>query len=266
MPKIITLTTDFGWLGPYVGAIKGAILAITRDVQIVDITHDIPPQNIQMGALVLADATPYFPPGTIHVAVVDPGVGTDRALVCAEIGGQLFLAPDNGLLTLVYRRGPVGRIVRLENRRYFRPEVSATFHGRDILAPVAGHLAAGLELCQLGPVVSELKLLDWPEPTMTHQQLAGQVVGIDTFGNLITNVDDEHLRRFGQPEELEVEILGLRLDGIWHTYEERERGEILALVDSAGRLEIAVVCGNAAKTVGAGVGTPVVVRRKGSSK
>ncbi|MCS7238243.1 MAG: SAM-dependent chlorinase/fluorinase [Thermoguttaceae bacterium] len=258
---IITLTTDFGTAGPYVGAMKGVILGICPEVRIVDITHSIPPQDIRFGALILADAAFYFPPGTIHIAVVDPGVGTKRALIYAEIGQQRFLAPDNGLLTLVFERGPVGRIIRLENSRYWRPEVSATFHGRDILAPVSAHLAGGLEPSQLGPEISEPVLLNWPQPIEGSDELAGEVVAVDTFGNLITNINAEHLVHLGRPEELEVEILSQRLAGICRTYGDRRPGEVVALVGSAARLEIAVVCGHAASRLAAQVGTPVRVRR-----
>lgn len=260
MRPCVTLTTDFGTAGPYVGAMKGVILSHCPDVQLVDITHDIPPQNIRLGALILADATPYFPPGTIHIAVVDPGVGTERALVYAEIGSQRYLAPDNGLLTLVYRRGPVGRIFRLTEKTLWRPEVSHTFHGRDILAPVAGRLAAGLNPTSLGPPMNSLRLLDWPEPVWEEGQLRGQVVAVDNFGNLITNIDKQHLSGVQLGPRTEVSIANKVILGISRTYGDHPPGRLIALFGSAGRLEVAIVCGNAARTLNVAVDTPVILR------
>ncbi len=260
MRPVITLTTDFGTAGPYVGAVKGVILSFCPDVQLVDITHDIPPQNIRVGALVLADASPFFPPGTIHLAVVDPGVGTDRALLYAEIGSQRYLAPDNGLLTLVYKSGPVHRVLRLEERDLWRREVSSTFHARDILAPVAARLAAGLDPARLGPPVGSICLLDWPQPRRHGREIEGQVVAIDSFGNLITNINREHLADLGCGTYWEVCIAGHIIRGLGRTYGEYPAGQLIALIGSANRLEIAVVCGSAATTLQASVDTPVRIR------
>src|SRR5687768_15648786 len=191
MRPLITLTTDFGNGSPYVAQVKGAILSVGREVDLVDITHGVAPQNVREGAVVLADATPRFPAGTIHVAVVDPGVGTKRRLVYAEISQQRYLAPDNGLLTLLARRWPPTRILSLENRRYWAPQPSSTFHGRDILAPVAAHLACGIDPADLGPPTDSLLLLDVPDPIRAPGSVCGEVQYVDSFGNLITNISRE---------------------------------------------------------------------------
>lgn len=260
----ITLTTDFGHCGPYVGALKGVILSYWREARVVDITHEIPPQDIATAALVVADSTPYFPPGTIHVVVVDPGVGTDRALLYAEIGSWRYLAPDNGVLTLVYKKFGAQRVLRLTEPRFWRPQVSATFHGRDILAPVAAQLAQGLDPAQLGPPWPTLQLLDWPLPRLRPGEIVGQVICLDTFGNLITNVHREDLLRFARPEDfsqLEIELAGRKIRGIGATYGLAPPGQLVALLGSSDRLEIAVVCGSAAQVLGVGPGCPVILRR-----
>src|SRR5437762_1245299 len=163
MRSIITLTTDFGVSSPYVAQMKGVILSICRDVELVDISHAVGPQNIREGAVVLADATPRFPAGTVHVAVVDPGVGTARRIVYAEIGEQRYVAPDNGLLSRLARSERPRRMVALENADYWLPQMSQTFHGRDIMAPAAAHVAGGVDPRNLGPVRDSMLMLDWPE-------------------------------------------------------------------------------------------------------
>jgi len=259
----ITLTTDFGAESPYVGAMKGVILSYHPEARLVDITHEIPAQNIRVGALVVADSTPYFPAGTIHVVVVDPGVGTERALVYAEVGSQRYLAPDNGVLALVVKRYGLARAIRLEERRFWRERVSATFHGRDILAPVAAQLARGLDPGVLGPPVETLKLIDWPEPRIFPDRIEGQVIAVDSFGNLITNIEEGHLDRLGVRSELMVEIGQWQIRGVSRTYGEHPPGELVSLLGSGGWLEVAVVCGSAAEVTGLGVDSPVRVRLKG---
>src|SRR5262245_28785693 len=164
MRRIITLTTDFGVSSPYVAQMKGVILSLCREVELIDISHAIGPQNIREGAVVLADATTRFPPGSIHVAVVDPGVGTNRRLIYAEIGQQRYLAPDNGLLSRLGSRDRPHRLRALENEALWLPDTSHTFHGRDILAPVAAQLACGVDPNDLGPPVAALHTLPWPHP------------------------------------------------------------------------------------------------------
>jgi len=188
---VITLTTDFGTDSPYVAAMKGTILSINPDATLVDITHAIPPQDVRRGSIVLEGVAERFPAGTIHVAVVDPGVGTDRAIIYVEIGRHRYVAPNNGLLSRLAARTAPSKIIRLENREYWLPEVSSTFHGRDIMAPVAAHLSLGVPPERLGPPVLGLIEIEWPEVRQSLKRLEGVVQEIDSFGNLITNVTAE---------------------------------------------------------------------------
>src|SRR5688572_3800022 len=259
MRSIITLTTDFGVSSPYVAQMKGVILSICRDVDLIDISHAIGPQNIREAAVVLADNTPRFPSGTIHVAVVDPGVGTARRIVYAEIGEQRYIAPDNGLLSRLAAANQPDLIVALENKNHWLPERSHTFHGRDIMAPVAAHLAASLDPRQLGPARSGIVKLDWPAPQRSMSGVAGQVLMIDSFGNVISNISDEDLDVIGSPASLEVECGGRKIRGIVPTYGAAMHGEIVALIDSQGRLEIAKVGGNVASELQIQVGEAVEV-------
>lgn len=257
--SIITLTTDFGHDSPYVAAMKAVILSINPDARIVDITHSVPPQDIRHGAIVLDDVAELFPAASIHVVVVDPGVGTDRAIVYARLAGQQFVAPDNGLLSLVAERHPPETIIALENRAYWREPVSATFHGRDIIAPAAGHLSLGLDPAKLGRRLDRLSNFLWPTARQLSQRLEGMVVAIDSFGNLITNVPGRMLS--GRPTDERVTVVcGIyETSGVYRTYAEQPPGMFIALVGSTGRLELAIVGDNAAARLGIQVGTPVVV-------
>lgn len=259
MRPLITLTTDFGTGSPYVAQMKGVILSICRDVDLIDITHSIAPQSIREGAVVLADTTPRFPPGTIHAAVVDPGVGTSRRLVYAEIGGQRYLAPDNGLLTLLTRQSLPERVIALEKRAYWLPQTSHTFHGRDILAPVAAHLVRGVDVTDLGPRVATLVTLDWAQPVNSGADIRGEVLYVDSFGNLITNISRDELAALGDLARIAVECGGRAIFGLVATYGAALTGETIALFDSQGRLEIAVTGGNAARQLGVCAGSEVHV-------
>lgn len=256
---LITLTTDFGEGSPYVAEMKGVILSLQPAARIIDITHSIPPQDIRQGARVLEQATPCFPPGAIHVAVVDPGVGTSRSIVYAAIAGGHYVAPDNGLLGCLARRHPPTQIVTITNRRYWRPVLSSTFHGRDIMAPVAAHLSLGVPPHTLGDACEQLTPLALPEVVFENGRLVGEIDTVDTFGNLITNIDRDDLRRLGPLETLRVECCGHCLCGLRRTYGEGAPGELVALVGSHDRLEIAVVGGNAQRALAATVGEPVTV-------
>jgi len=255
----ITLTTDFGSGSLYTAAMKGVILSINPTANIVDISHDVSPQDVRQGAMVLEDATGWFPEGTIHVAVVDPGVGTQRAIVYARIDRQHYIAPDNGLLSRLAARTPPEKIIRLNNPEYWLTPVSATFHGRDIMAPVAAHLSLGLDPQRLGPAVEKLAGLHWPRVRQTPNKIEGEVLQIDSFGNLITNVTADMLA--GRPTDERVCVVCNIYEtwGIFHTYAERPRGTFIALISSSGRLELAVVGENAAEMLGIEVGSPVVV-------
>ncbi len=259
MRPIITLTTDFGTDSPYVAQMKAVILSICRDVELVDISHAIGPQNIREGAVVLADVTPRFPTGTIHLAVVDPGVGTARRIVYADFGQQRYVAPDNGLLSLVGGSGPPGRFFSVENSKYWLAEPSETFHGRDVMAPVAAHLARGIDPAKLGPALHELVMLDWPKPRKSARGLAGVVLYVDSFGNLITNVRREEVLELAEPSAMIVACGGRKIRGIVPTYGAAMAGEMIALFDSQGRLEIAKVGASAARALGIEAGEPVNV-------
>lgn len=186
--QLITFLTDFSEGSPYVAQMKAAALTVNPRVTLLDITHGIQPQNVRHGALVMADVADHFPPGTIHVMVVDPGVGTQRGIVHARLGQQRFVAPDNGLLSLLAQQHPISELVAIRSSQYWRHPVSATFHGRDIMAPVAAHLTRGVQPDQLGPPQSQLQHLDWPGVTREPGRLSGAVVLADHFGNLITNI------------------------------------------------------------------------------
>jgi S-adenosyl-L-methionine hydrolase (adenosine-forming) len=257
--SIITLTTDFGFNSPYVAAMKGVILSICPSATIVDISHNIPPQNIRHAALVLDEVVDWYPKDTIHVAVVDPGVGTDRALVYARIGEQHFIAPDNGLLSRLAARIPPTQVLRLTNLEYWLPRVSNTFHGRDILAPVAARLALGLNPDQLGEPFEGLASLVWQEACVTPTRIDGSVIEIDTFGNLITNITAAML--VGRPTDRRASIACNIYEtwGIYRVYSDQMDGMFIALVGSNDRLELAIVGDNASQRLGVGIGTPVVI-------
>ncbi len=261
---ILTLTTDFGSEGPYVAAMKGVILGLAPGTQLVDVSHAIAPQNIAEGSFVLAGIVDFFPSGTVHLAVIDPGVGTDRRLIAAEVGGHYFVLPDNGLIGGVLRgRDPSG-IWEIGNPALRRPVVSPTFHGRDILAPAAAHLARGGDPAKLGPSLTNVVLPSSLEPAEDAAGIVGEVVFLDSFGNLITNIPRD---RLGSSENSgwSVEILGRSIDGLVRTYGERPPGSLVGLIGSSDRVEVAVVNGDAARSLQAGRGTPVRLRRSGEA-
>jgi len=261
MPRpIITLTTDFGVSSPYVAAMKGVILSINPDVNIIDITHAVPPQDILCGAQTLAVATPWFPAGTIHVAVVDPGVGTARGIVYARFGGQHYIAPDNGLLSGLARRGSPDKMVAITRREHWAPVVSATFHGRDIMAPVAARLSSGLSPDELGSAQGALVELDWPEVRIVPGKVQGSVTAVDSFGNLITNITREMLSSAPRGEGTLITCDEHQTQGIFETYGDQPEMTLLALFGSSGQLELAIVGDSAKMMLGVGVGTPVEVK------
>jgi len=257
MPPI-TLSTDFGPGSPYVAAMKGVILGINPAATIVDLTHAIPPQDVRQGGLFLAGVTHWFPADTIHVAVVDPGVGTKRRIIYARIGDQHYIAPDNGLLSRLTTRKQPLRVVSLDNSEHWLPEISATFHGRDIMAPVAAQISLGLNPEKLGARQPSLFQLNWPEPQVNPGGIAGTVLSIDSFGNLMTDIEQEHLRSV-PAADLRIECGGEIIQGLARTYGEHSDGALVALIGSAGFLEIAVVRGSAARQLGAAVGAPVTL-------
>ncbi|HUV51410.1 MAG TPA: SAM-dependent chlorinase/fluorinase [Anaerolineae bacterium] len=250
--SIITLITDFGVDDEYVGVIKGVILSINPAATIVDITHHIEPQDLIQAAYIIKHSFKYFPEGTVHVVVVDPGVGSERAIIALEVTGHIFLAPDNGVLTLLMDKANINSIVRVEESRYFLESVSPTFHGRDIFAPVAAHLSNGVEIKALGATIinkAGLKKLFVEHASISDSgELVGVVVFIDRFGNLITNIDAKSLDKFCKSckkERLEFRIGKKKIIGLSKTYENVLSQSPLAIIGSRGYLEIAVNCGNA---------------------
>jgi S-adenosylmethionine hydrolase len=257
---LITLTTDFGEGSPYVAAMKGVILSINPRVRLVDLSHSVPPQDVRQGAIVLAEATPLFPPGTLHVAVVDPGVGTARAIVYAELGGQRYICPDNGLLSRLAARVKPTKIRTLTDQRWFRQPVAPTFHGRDIMAPAAAQVSLGLDPDELGPPQAELAALDWPGATKLANRIDGQVTAIDSFGNLVTNITRDMLEGVPRDETVGVFCDEHETRGIFTAYAEQPAMTLIALVGSNDCLELAIVDDSAAIMLGVAVGTPVQIR------
>ena len=256
---IITLTTDFGNGSPYVAQLRGVILSINPCATVVDVSHAIPPQDIRQGALVLAEVTPRFPPGSIHVAVIDPGVGSGRRIVYARFGEQQYVAPDNGLLSGLAGQGAALTIIELTAQRYWLPDPSPTFHGRDIMAPVAAHLSLGLDPAKLGPPLAELIQLEWPEARILAGKIEGEVVSIDSFGNLVTNITAEMLADV--PTDLAVNV---RCDehetlGIYRAYADQPEMTLIALIGSSGRLELAIVGDSAKIMLGVRAGEKVTI-------
>ena len=263
MLPLITLTTDFGEGSPYVAQMKGVILTRHPAAQIVDITHGIPPQHVMQGAVVLDDVVRFFPPGTIHIAVVDPGVGTARELIYAEIGAQRLLAPNNGLLSLLAERDRPTLLIELRERWFWANQVSATFHGRDILAPVAAHLALGAKPAEFGPPLARFVQLASRQPHVAADHILGSVLMADSFGNLITNIRSEALAAVGPLHRLSVRCKDRIMHGVNRTYGDFAIGSLIALLDSQDRLEIALVNGSAQQELQAAEGTEVIVQGNG---
>lgn len=258
-PAFITLTTDFGADSPYVAAMKGVILSINSAANIVDVTHSVPPQDVRRGALVLDESTPWFPDGAIHVAVVDPGVGSSRRILYARFGGQHYIAPDNGLLSRLALRGPAARMISLEAPEFWLPRVSATFHGRDIMAPAAARLSLGLPAERLGPPTTDFVKLVWPEVIILPRTIKGSVESIDSFGNLITDVTEQMLADVPRDERVRITCDEHETLGIFRTYSDQPPATLMALVGSHGKLELAIVGDSAAAMLGIRTGMPVKV-------
>jgi S-adenosylmethionine hydrolase len=259
--SIITLTTDFGYNDWFVGAMKGVILGRNLDVNIVDITHGIPSGNIAAGAFALSASAPYYPEGTIHLAVVDPGVGSQRRAILIQTRHFHFVGPDNGLMSLAAQKDGIVQIRRLDNEQYFVRPVSRTFHGRDIFASVAGHLSVGVAASEFGPEVDSCQRLDWPDPTNESGLVRGQVVYIDRYGNAITNI---HAAQHTRDNIVgEVVVRGHSLGRLMDYYEQALEGEPIALIGSCGLLEIAVNKGSAAEMLQIRTGDPVEWRLNG---
>jgi hypothetical protein len=254
--QTITLTTDFGLNDWFVGTMKGVILGLAPRARVVDISHGVPSGDIRAGAFVLATAYRYFPRGTIHVAVVDPGVGGRRAGIVVQTECYCFVGPDNGVLSLALFRERVQAVHWIEDERYFLRPVSRTFHGRDIFAPVAAHLSRGLAPGRVGPARRDFVRLDWPLPRRRRKRLEGEVVYIDRFGNAITNIAIDQIERLGT---LTVSVRGQRSCPIKPCYEAGKAGELIGIAGSTGLLELAVKNGSAREEFGLKIGDFVSV-------
>lgn len=255
---VISLLSDFGSKDGFIGVMKGIIWGIAPDAKIADLTHEVNSQDIRQGAFLLGQSFVYFPAGSIHVAVVDPGVGTNRLGIAAKIGDQYFVAPDNGLITIPYQLGekngtPI-QVVHLDREEFWLPAVSSSFHGRDIFAPVAAHLAQGVPLAALGTFIDRPVLLNLPEPIERDGIFEAEVILVDSFGNLITNFDETMLK---QREILKVNINDLEITSIAKTFGNFPEGVLIAMFDSSRRLSVCVVNGSAVQSTKAQVGDKV---------
>lgn len=261
--RTITLTTDFGTRDAYVAAMKGTILDLCPDVRLVDVTHEISPQDVMEAAFVLRQAIPYFPDDTVHLVVVDPGVGTERRPVALRHGAHLFVGPDNGVFPLVLEREQPDEVVALDRASAWRtPEPSQTFHGRDIFAPVAAHVAAGRSLSEVGSPIERLEPLRWAQPIADDEGVQGWVVHIDRFGNCITNIARETLAPYTDRASdalppLKCFVGNTSFTEVQATYGHVAQGEPLLLFGSSDFLEVAVNAGNAAKLLDIRKGDPV---------
>jgi S-adenosylmethionine hydrolase len=258
---LIALLTDFGTVDHYVGAMKGVMLTICPDATLIDVSHEIPPHDVMTGAYELAGCYRYFPTGTVFLVVVDPGVGSARHGLAAEAGDYRFVAPDNGVLTAVFKETKPKRIVQLTERRYARATVSRTFEGRDRFAPAAAWLAKGIDCSALGRPVHAIHELALPEPSVSGDVLTGEVARIDRFGNLVTNVDRRTFQAFHHDAPIRVELGSQEVARLVNTYAEIENGAVAALFGSTDHLEIACNGSSAAQRLGVSRGDSVRITR-----
>jgi len=256
---IIALLTDFGTQDHYLGALRGVALSICPDATLVDITHEIPPQDVLTGALELASAFRSFPEQTVFLCVVDPGVGSTRRAIAAAAGGYRFVAPDNGLLTIVLRQHPPTCVVELTDPRFAHSTISRTFEGRDRFAPAAAWLASGTDIRALGRLLTAWTTIDVPAPRIDADELIGEVLHVDRFGNLVTNIDRATFDRFGAGSAIEIAVAGQTVTKVVTTYSDARAGTVIALFGSGDYLEIAVPGGSAKRRLGLSRGAPVIV-------
>lgn len=247
--KIITLITDFGIDDPYVGIMKGVILNINPSVLMVDITHSISPGDIIGASLILKESIDYFPPDTIHLVVVDPGVGTSRRPIAVKTEKYIFVGPDNGVLWPAIKM-PGATIIHLNEKRYFLEHISNTFHGRDIFAPVCAHISKGIPPDKMGDEIKDPILISAPEPLVEKDILRGHIIRVDRFGNIITNISGEQVVKFLKGKTPIIHVGNLTIKGIQNTYRDVPEGEPLALIGSSGFLEISVNSGSAIDKAG----------------
>jgi S-adenosylmethionine hydrolase len=254
--SIISLLSDFGVKDPYVAEMKAVILSINPQAQVIDITHQIGKFNIRMGAYVLASAAPYFPPSTVHVAVVDPGVGTERRPIIVETSCSFYVGPDNGLLMLAAHKEHIKNVYTIDNPKYMLPNVSRTFHGRDVFAPAAAHLTRGTKPSTFGPAINDYIVPDFAKPVAKDRGLRGEILHIDDFGNIISNISAEDLKKMGFTEGCSLLVrVGNKILSVMFcsAYSEVPVGTPLALIGGSNFLEVAVNQGSAATVFGAKV-------------
>jgi len=255
---LITLTTDFGHRDPFVGIMKGVIAGINPKAQVIDLTHGIPPQDVMAAALALRHSVAYFPRDSIHVVVVDPGVGGSRRPLLIESAGNYFIGPDNGVLSLATAAAESLQVFELSNPDYRLEPTSATFHGRDIFAPAAAHLSLGVAASAFGGKLASFTKLKMPKVMQSHNRLEGEVVYVDGYGNLFTNIDEHDLT--GLPlGKLVIGVGACVIRGLAPSYDAVKANELTALVNSWGMLEIAAYKGNAQQNCGVKVGDKVIL-------
>lgn len=262
---IIAFLTDFGLRDHYAGTMKGVALGICPDATLIDISHEIPPHDVLAGALELAACYRYFPAGTVFLVVVDPGVGSSRRGIAADTGDYKWVAPDNGVLTVVFEETPPRKIVEVTERRYARPSVSRTFEGRDRFAPAAAWLAKGLELSALGRPAGTVHRLELPRPSIDADGLTGKVLRVDRFGNLITNIDRKTFDKLAQDGALEIRLGVHQVPRVVSTYADIGPGEVCALFGSTDHLEVASNGASAASQLGIERGVAVQIGRRGDT-
>ncbi|MGQ0735311.1 MAG: SAM hydrolase/SAM-dependent halogenase family protein [Acidobacteriota bacterium] len=261
---VVAILSDFGTRDHYAGTMKAVVLSVCPDATLVDIGHEIPPHDVVAGALELAACYRYFPAGTVFLVVVDPGVGSSRRGLAAETADYKFVAPDNGVLTGVFLDTPPKRVVELTERKYARATVTRTFEGRDRFAPAAGWLAKGVGITTFGRSVTDYQMLALAMPTVADDEIVGEVVRVDRFGNLITNIDRKAFDRVAQDVGIAIRVGDREVPRMVATYAEAATGELCALFGSTDHLEVAVHAASAAAMVGVGLGAAVTVRRTGS--
>ena len=266
--SIITLLTDFGTEDAYVGIMKGVILSVNPSAMIIDITHHIDPHDLIQAAYIIKSSYRYFPEGTVHVIIVDPGVGSDRAIVALKMMGHIFLAPDNGILTLLMDEGKIDSIIRVENTLYFLESVSQTFHGRDIFAPTGAHLSKGMDIKKLGSCLDKQELVNLRirKPYISDKgELVGNIISFDRFGNCISNIDVNDLKKFddgGSERMLEIKIGKNTIKSLSLSYADTKPRSPLAIIGSFGYLEIALNKGNAKLYFGVEKGDTITLNLK----
>ncbi|MCX7662000.1 MAG: S-adenosyl-l-methionine hydroxide adenosyltransferase family protein [Candidatus Omnitrophica bacterium] len=257
--RCISLLTDFGLSDNFVGVMKAVILKINPSVSIIDISHNIEPQNVFQASFLLKHSFKYFPKGTIHLAIVDPGVGTDRKAILVKTRNYFFIAPDNGVLSLTLEEESPQEIIQIDNPKYFLKPVSHTFHGRDIFSPVAGYLSRGISIYNFGKPIKKIKKIHFPKPEIKKDKLYGQIIYIDNFGNLVTNISKDTFLGFVRKRKFVLRIRNKIINRISTSYQDSDKKETIALFNSFDSLEISIREGSAKEALKAEISTPIEI-------